>query len=95
MTLAGALEERDAEAQRPVPKKSSHWGLVIDQAHVTPEVLDWQYKGSGTEEDPYLVVYIENDRRNPMLWSAGKKWVITMLVAVVSPTYYIPWGRSP
>jgi hypothetical protein len=73
------------EAQkRRTQKKASHWQLVIDQTHVTPEVLNWPYRGSGTEEDPYVVEYIENDRRNPMLFSMWKKWMITLLVAFVS-----------
>jgi multidrug resistance protein len=48
---------------------------------VTPEVLNWPYKGSGTEGDPFEVEYIDNDRRNPMLFSIWKKWMITILVA--------------
>lgn len=36
------------------PKSISHWRLVIDQALVTPEVENWKYKGSGTDEDPYV-----------------------------------------
>jgi len=51
---------------------------------VTPEVLNWPYKGAGTEEDPFVVEYIENDRRNPMLFPQWKKWMITILVAIVS-----------
>ena len=75
----------NAEAQTtPTQKKASHWELVFDQTHVTPEVLNWPYKGSGTREDPYVVVYIDNDRRNPMLFSQVKKWMITLLVAFVS-----------
>ena len=58
--------------------------MVFDQTHVTPEVLNWIYKGRGTEEDPYVVEYIDNDRRNPMLFPQWKKWMITVLVAVVS-----------
>jgi hypothetical protein len=58
--------------------------LVIDQTHVTDAVLHWPYKGSGTEESPYVVEYIENDRRNPMLFPMWKKWIITILVAFVS-----------
>ena len=77
--------ERDVEAQRNSQKKASHWELVFDQTHVTPEVINWRYKGSGTEEDPFVVVYIDGDRRNPMLFPKWKKWVITLLVAVVSP----------
>jgi len=83
--------ERDVEAQKGrIQKKTSHWKLVMDQTHVTPEVLNWPYRGSGTEEDPYMVEYIENDRRNPMLFPMWKKWMITLLVAFVSllPTYH-------
>ncbi|EKD13083.1 uncharacterized protein L3040_007166 [Drepanopeziza brunnea f. sp. 'multigermtubi'] len=79
---ANEASEYDAEAQhRNTQKQSSHWELVYDQTHVTPEVLHWPYKGSGTEQDPYIVEYIENDRRNPMLFPQWKKWMITMLVA--------------
>ena len=77
--------ERDVEAQKArTQPKASHWQLVIDQTHVTPEVLNWPYKGSGTEDDPFEVEYIDNDRRNPMLFSIWKKWMITILVAFVS-----------
>ncbi|KAI9050064.1 hypothetical protein LZ554_006209 [Drepanopeziza brunnea f. sp. 'monogermtubi'] len=79
---ANEASEYDAEAQhKNTQKQSSHWELVYDQTHVTPEVLHWPYKGSGTEKDPYIVEYIENDRRNPMLFPQWKKWMITMLVA--------------
>jgi hypothetical protein len=36
---------------------------------ITPEVLKWNYDGSGTEDDPYVVNWIDNDPRNPMLFS--------------------------
>jgi hypothetical protein len=87
-TTAMEPPERDVEALKgSTQQKASHWKLVIDQTHVTPEVLRWPYKGSGTEEDPYVVEYIENDRRNPMLFPTWKKWVITILVAFVSRTH--------
>ncbi|TVY64274.1 Efflux pump FUBT [Lachnellula suecica] len=70
----------DVEAQKSI-EKCSHWSLVFDQTHVTKEVLEWKYKGSGTEKDPYVVEYLHNDRRNPMTWSDSKKWIITILVA--------------
>ena len=77
---------RDVEAQKNRQEKASHWSLVFNQTHVTKEVLEWNYKGSGTEEDPYVVEYIANDRRNPMNWTDTKKWSITALVAIVSLT---------
>ena len=36
------------------PQSVSHWRLVIDQALITPEVQNWNYNGSGTDEDPYV-----------------------------------------
>ncbi|KAH7022264.1 major facilitator superfamily domain-containing protein [Ilyonectria destructans] len=65
-------------------KRSSHWAMVWDQALVTPEVLEWQYRGSGTSDDPFVVEYIENDQRNPMAWADWKKWSLTVLVAVAT-----------
>ena len=78
-------QERDIEAQKKNNQKSSaHWELVFDQTHVTDDVRNWRYRGSGTEHDPYVVEYIDNDRRNPMTWPMWKKWMITLIVAFVS-----------
>jgi multidrug resistance protein len=73
--------EQDVEKQKHKPKRASHWELVFDQTHVTPEVLKHKYAGSGTQDDPYVVEYIPHDRRNPMGFPMWKKWVITILVA--------------
>ncbi|QSZ30605.1 hypothetical protein DSL72_000162 [Monilinia vaccinii-corymbosi] len=72
---------RDLEEQKSVQSKARHWELVFDQTHVTPEVLNHPYKGSGTEQDPYVVEYIPNDRRNPLNFTKLKKWTITLLLA--------------
>jgi hypothetical protein len=88
ITATESLEERDVESQKSSQKKASHWELVFDQTHVTLEVLNWPYKGAGTEEDPYVVEYITNDRRNPMGFPDWKKWLITILVAFVSPATF-------
>lgn len=79
-----AADTPDVEAQKNRHEKASHWSLVFDQTHVTKEVLEWKYRGQGTEKSPYVVEYIDNDRRNPMTWTDTKKWVITILVAFVS-----------
>lgn len=65
----------------PKPKKIPYWRLIVDQGVVTQEIIDYPYAGSGTDEDPYVVQWIPNDPRNPMLFGAFKKWGITMLVA--------------
>ncbi|KAI1451385.1 MFS general substrate transporter [Annulohypoxylon moriforme] len=60
------------------------WRLVVDQAGITPEVKNYEYEGSGTESDPYLVKWIPDDPRNPMNFSALTRWSITMVVAVAT-----------
>jgi len=63
------------------PKSVPHWRLIIDQSLLTPEVENWHYKGSGTEEDPYAVSWIDNDPRNPMAFEGWYKWMITLTMA--------------
>lgn len=58
-----------------------HWELLLQQGVVTNEVINYDYEGAGTEDDPYVVQWIENDLRNPMTWSETKKWLITICMA--------------
>jgi hypothetical protein len=73
------MAEKDIEATKPTP--IPFFRQVFDKAGITPEVQKWDYAGSGTEEDPYVVTWIDHDPRNPMLYSGALKWSITMLVA--------------
>ena len=73
------MGEKDVESGKPTA--IPHFRQVIDQSGVTADVEKWHYKGSGTEEDPFVVTWIDDDPRNPMLYSAAKKWSLTMLVA--------------
>lgn len=59
----------------------SHWQMITDQGVVTDAIKNWEYDGQGTEEDPFVVEWIENDPRNPMTFSQMKKWIITIAVA--------------
>jgi len=61
-----------------------HFRQVFDQAGITPEVREWPYQGSGTDDDPYVVVWIDHDPRNSMLYSNFKKWCITVTVAMAT-----------
>ncbi|RAL02585.1 MFS transporter [Aspergillus ibericus CBS 121593] len=40
------------------------------------------YDGQGTEEDPFLVEFYEQDPGNPMNWSPMRKWLITTIVTL-------------
>lgn len=66
------------------PTKISYWRLVFDQGVVTQEIIDYDYPGSGTDEDPYAVTWIPDDPRNPMNFSQLYKWSLTMLVAIAT-----------
>lgn len=59
----------------------SHWKMITDQGVVTREIMNYDYEGSGTDEDPYVVEWIDNDPRNPMTWPKTKKWLIAITVA--------------
>ena len=78
------LHGEDAENQKHAPPKFSHWRLVFSQSLVTDDVVTHPYRGSGTDEDPYLVEFIPNDPRNPMNWKDWKKWAITLDVAIAT-----------
>ena len=73
------MAEKDVEANSTI--RIPYFQQVWSKSGITPEVQKWEWQGSGTEEDPYVVGWIENDPRNPMLYSETKKWSITMLVA--------------
>lgn len=55
--------------------------MITDLGVVTNEMINYEYEGSGTEEDPYVVEWMENDPRNPMTWAKTKKWVLALCVA--------------
>jgi multidrug resistance protein len=75
----------DLESQKTTtPEKVSHWRLVKDLAVLTPAVLDYPYRGSGTDKDPYLVEFIHHDPRNPMTFPHWKKWGITIVMAIAT-----------
>lgn len=69
---------QDIESGR---ERISHWKLITDQGITTKEIEEWDYDGEGTEEDPYVVEWIENDPRNPMEWSKTRKWIMALAVA--------------
>lgn len=78
-----ARSDIDAEAQQP-RKGVSHVSLVLDQAGVTPEVLNYPYLGEGTPQKPYIVDFLPQDTRNPLQFPQWKKWTITILQAIAT-----------
>ncbi|KAI1766049.1 MFS general substrate transporter [Hypoxylon sp. FL1150] len=92
-SITATEPDRDVESQKP-QSELSYFKRQFDQAGVTPAVLEWDYKGSGTSDDPFVVDFLPNDPKNPMKFSKRKKWGITVLqaftvlaVAFVSTAY--------
>lgn len=75
-------EDVETQKQQPSMAKVPHWRLVASQSLITTQVLNHQYRGSGTTQDPYVVEFVAHDPRNPMEWSLCKKWFVTMVVAI-------------
>lgn len=58
------------------------WWLIFDQGCVSQAIINHGYDGSGTEQDPYQVSWMEADERDPMRFSEVSKWLITILVGI-------------
>jgi hypothetical protein len=78
------MDHSDIEAKSSLPARIPHWRQIIDSAGITDDVKTWNYNGSGTEDDPYAVTWIENDPRNPMLYSNVTRWSLMMVVAMAA-----------
>lgn len=79
-----ADEKRDREGDGEsysTPKPIPHWRMIIYQGVTTPAIENYDYKGSGTEEDPYVVEWIDDDPRNPFNWPKSYKWMIVFAMA--------------
>lgn len=62
-------------------KGLSHWRMLVDQGITTPEIEQHVYPGSGTEDDPYRIDWLDNDPRNPMDFPTWYKWMIALSMA--------------
>ncbi|KAJ9154866.1 Fluconazole resistance protein 1 [Pleurostoma richardsiae] len=83
-TEPGRDLESQGASQSAKHSRISHFRLVIDQAGVTPEVLNHTWQGQGTEESPYIVEFLPSDPRNPFQFPKWKKWFITILQAIAT-----------
>ncbi|PLB46347.1 MFS general substrate transporter [Aspergillus steynii IBT 23096] len=70
--------------EAPQSTKTPLWRLIFDQGAVTQPVIDHAYEGAGTDKDPFVVNWLENDPRDPMKYSAVARWLITFLVGIAT-----------
>ena len=70
------------------PNTIERESLTIRRTPWTPYATDFNriiahnYRGNGTNEDPYIVDWLENDVENPLTWPKPYKWFLTVTVAV-------------
>ena len=71
------------------PSAIPHWKMVTEPGIVTPEMRNWPYQGAGTEEDPYVVTWIDDDKRDPLALPNWQKWtyVLTMAMATLAVSF--------
>lgn len=84
MAAATSTARSDKDLEKGDPEKISWFTTVFNQQVLTREVIEWKYEGHGTHESPYVVNWIDQDPRNPMLWPKWKKWALTQVVAIAT-----------
>ncbi|KAG5657879.1 hypothetical protein KAF25_007912 [Fusarium avenaceum] len=88
MTSRTDLHSSDDETLRQKsetkPRPRSLVNLIFDRTRVDQAVENYDYPGSGTFEDPYVVNWIPDDTGNPLNWAKWLKWTITMVSAATS-----------
>jgi hypothetical protein len=61
--------------------RTPHWRMILNQAYCTSAVKFHNYPGQGTEEDPYIVGWLEGDNRNLYNWPLGRRAFITCCIS--------------
>ncbi|KUJ21337.1 MFS general substrate transporter [Mollisia scopiformis] len=61
----------------------------MKESHIRDEVLEHQWEGAGTHEDPFLVEFLPGDSENPKNFSETRKWfyAITVTISVFVVTF--------
>lgn len=72
---------------------ASHWQLLSLRGVVTNDILNSkEYEGSGTESEPYIISFLDNDPGDPKQLPRWKKWTIVATVSLV--TFIAALGSS-
>jgi hypothetical protein len=75
------MEKDDDPDSHISSKRFPYLALMWHHGHVDECIRNHKYSGQGTVEDPFVVEWLENDPRNPMLFNDALKWLWTMLCA--------------
>jgi hypothetical protein len=72
----------DLESKKPA--RIPWFKILFDPGAVNADIIQQSYVGSGTEEDAYLVVFFENDPRDPQCFPGRIRWMICAVVSLVT-----------
>ena len=79
--VGGITKDESGTAKHVCAGKISFWRLMTDHEVITRDILEFEYPGSGTESDPFVVSWLKDDPRNPMQFNMAKKVAITVVTA--------------
>ncbi|OAA60300.1 Major facilitator superfamily domain, general substrate transporter [Niveomyces insectorum RCEF 264] len=65
---------------------------LLPGTHLGDDVCNQQYAGNGTDVDPYVIDYLNNDRQDAMNFPRGKKWAIAILQSL--STFAVTFASS-
>jgi MFS family permease len=80
--------QRVKDSSRPMSWMRS----LLLRTHLDDEVCNQNYDGNGTDDDPYIVDHLHNDRQDAMNFSKGRKWAIAILQSL--STFAVTFASS-
>ena len=80
--------------QHDMPARIPWLKMLTVQSVITPEILAHKWEGEGTEEEPYLISFFDNDPGDPLQFPSWLQWTlcgaagyVTFSVAFISSAY--------
>ena len=81
----GVQEKATAEQSVQMAKTRISWFMMLTTRDIiTTQMLDHDHAGSGTPDDPYIVMFLENDPRDPMGFPLWLRWVLCIAAGYVT-----------
>ncbi|PMD34299.1 MFS general substrate transporter [Hyaloscypha variabilis F] len=65
---------------------------LLLRTRLDDEICNQNYAGNGTDDDPYIVDYLDNDRQDALNFSKGQKWAIAVLQSL--STFAVTFASS-
>ncbi|KAN0114592.1 MFS general substrate transporter [Hyaloscypha variabilis] len=88
-----AVSDDDIPQRVKDSSRSISWiRSLLLRTHLDDDVCNQNYAGNGTDDDPYIVDYLDNDRQDALNFSKGQKWAIAVLQSL--STFAVTFASS-